>query len=122
MSQRPPFNMPLSSFWEDQASSPSMHLWLRVACLAMANHRRNRHTPFKPGGVRLALSTIDTATGELVQPAEATVTRAITKAVEYGWLDPHSTAACLVVPDRIHGGYLGAPNEKCRDRHREPQP
>ena len=101
---------------------PTLPLTTRVYALAYGTHRRNGHAPFKPGEIALALTTVNTDTGELYVPLATNVTRAIRKAALYGFLSPQSGLRCLVIPvHAISGGMLGRDGEVCR-QHRKGGP
>jgi hypothetical protein len=82
--------------WQERAGDDRLPYWLRVTSLAYGSHLDNGHARFKRGEVALVLGKLDSATGELVPYLH--VTRAIERAVEYGWLEPESFWGCLVVP------------------------
>lgn len=98
--------------WQARAGDPRLPYWLRVAALAYGSHADNGHARFKRGEVALILGTMDKATGE-VRPF-ANVRREIARAVEFGWLEPGSYWACLIVPAHsIKKGEMGARNRPC---------
>lgn len=117
MSVANPWTQHRQSFWQFHAGNTSLPLWLRIAALAYGVHRRNGHAPFGPGDLRLALSFVDTATGEIMQPSTQRLSNEIDVAVRYGFLSHVSCASCLVVPASISGGMTGKTNEACRQRH-----
>src|SRR5690606_437445 len=87
--------------WQSRAGDRRLPYWLRVAALAYGCHRENGHATFKRGEIALVL-------GEPGKPF-VNVGRAIRDAIEYGWLEPDSYWACLVVPPQaIKKGSLGS--------------
>jgi hypothetical protein len=101
------------SSWQERAANPRLPLWLRVAALAYGNHRANGHAVFRAGEVALAVSTVDTATGEINTPDRRDVHDAVRVAVEYGWLAQGSGTTCLVVPAHAVSGGLGNAEAAC---------
>lgn len=115
-SERPPFNMPTAEFWNERAKDPSSHLYQRVAFAAFARHRRNGHARLQRGELRKALAING------VEPPAKRVSEAIRDAVEHGWLQESSCAACLVVPPSVGGGPMGGdPLDPC-SYHDQDQP
>lgn len=82
--------------WQSRAGDPRLPYWLRVAAAGYGSHRDNGHAIFKRGELALILGTVDSDTGE-IRPYE-NLARAITDAVEFGWLEPESFWGCLIVP------------------------
>lgn len=82
--------------WQERAGDNRLPYWLRVAALAYGSHTDNGHARFKRGEIALILGDIDRTTGQIRPYANAR--RAIATAIEYGWLEPESFWACLVVP------------------------
>lgn len=97
--------------WSERSGDPSLPDWLRVAALAYGRHRANGHATFGAGRVALVLARVDTATGELTPSSN--VSRAIAKAVEYGWLAQGSKTRCLIVPRHAVEGGVGHPFAAC---------
>ncbi len=97
--------------WQERAGNPNFPDWLRVAALAYGRHTANGHAVFAPGEVALVLGNVNLATGELRPSANAS--RAIKKAVEYGWLSGGSKTRCLIVPAHAVGGGLGSDRKGC---------
>lgn len=87
--------------WEARAGNTALPLWLRVASIAMGHHYANGHAGYGAGDLPLALSQIDRDTGEVVGPSRQNVSRAISTAMGYGWLEAGSSLRCLVVPSRL---------------------
>jgi hypothetical protein len=99
--------------WEEQARSPHVDLWQRVAFLAMGTHRRNGHAPF--------LNAEEIAAGVAVigkrPPEDSEIRRAVRVAKGRGWLGSLSNTKCLVVPPHwVSGGLLGSEYAPCH-RH-----
>ena len=106
--------------WQSRAGDPRLPKWLRVAALAFGSHSDNGHARFKRGEIALILGSLDPDTGE-VHPY-ANVRRAISEAVEYGWLHEGSYWGCLIVPAHsIRKGELGKTPTPCplQPRHKE---
>jgi hypothetical protein len=82
--------------WQSRAGDPRLPYWLRVAAAAYGSHSDNGHARFKRGELALILGTVDRASGQ-IRPYE-NLARAITDAIEYGWLGDESFWGCLVVP------------------------
>jgi hypothetical protein len=97
--------------WQERSGSPNLPDWLRVAALAYGKHAANGHAWFAPGEVALVLGLIDQETGELRPNSNAS--RAIRKAVQYGWLAEGSKTRCLIVPAHAVGGGLGSEFARC---------
>jgi hypothetical protein len=97
--------------WEERSGDPTLPDWLRVASLAYGKHAANGHANFSPGALALVLGKIDRTTGEIT-PNE-NVSRAISTAVDHGWLAKGSKARCLVVPPGAVGGGLGREYADC---------
>lgn len=104
--------------WMSRAGDPRLPYWLRVAAAGFGSHGENGHARFKRGQLALILATVDQETGE-IQPY-SNVGRAISDAVEYGWLAEGSFWGCLVVPAHsIKRGELDKRPSPCpmRPRH-----
>ena len=100
--------------WEERSGNPRFPMWLRVASLALGKHKANGHAVFRPGEIALALTTVDLDTGELHQPDRRGVRRAITTAIDYGFLSTGSRSTCLVVPRHaVEGGWGGEASTPC---------
>lgn len=97
--------------WEERSGDPQLPDWLRVAALAYGKHRANGHANFGAGDVALVLGRIDYATGEVVP--NANVSRAIKRAVKYGWLGRGSKSRCLIVPGHAIAGGIGNEYAPC---------
>jgi len=78
--------------WHRRAGDPRLPYWLRVAALAYGSHVDNGHANYKRGQIALVL-------GKPGEPYDR-VGRAISDAIEYGWLNPGSWWGCLIVPER----------------------
>lgn len=105
--------------WQSRAGDPRLPHWLRVAALAFGSHSDNGHARFRRGEVALVLGRVDEQ-GE-VRPY-ANVRRAITEAVQYGWLEEGSYWGCLIVPAHaVRKGDLYAKPTPCplQPKHRE---
>jgi len=118
MSVRQPWSRHFQNVWQERARDPRLPAWLRVAALAFGSHAANGHAPFKPGEIALILARVDGETGEIVPMHKANVQRAITKAVESGWLVSNSGSTCLVVPGHAVAGGLGRADAACPQSHR----
>lgn len=82
--------------WQSRAGDPRLPYWLRVAAAAYGSHSDNGHARFKRGELALILGTFDQASGAIVPYSN--LSRAISDAVEFGWLDGESFWGCLIVP------------------------
>lgn len=71
--------------------------WQQVAFLAWCRGRDNGHANFAQGEI-----------GKMLGLSKTAVSQEIKKAKTFGWLDPSSTARCLVWPDGIAGGLPGS--------------
>ena len=117
MSRENPASIHVRSFWQAQAGNPRLFLWHRVYAYAYGAHRENGHTPCKPRELALAVAVVDVKTGEIVEPSSNRISEAIRICVDYGFLDPQSTASCLIVPSGITGGLVGRATDQCTHRH-----
>jgi MarR family len=91
------------SAWRERAGDTRLDLWLRVAALAFAHHKRNGHANFESGEIAKILGV-----------SAQSVSRAIKKAKELGFIAGESNARCLVVPPWAVWGGPGHPNDRCR--------
>lgn len=109
--------------YSERSGDPRLPRWLRVACIALANHRANGHARFLngsktgPGDLALILAEPDPVTGEVIPATRHAVHRAIDSAVRYGWLAPGSSPTCLIVPAHAASYGIGDPNEPCTVDH-----
>jgi hypothetical protein len=118
MSRDNPWTKHRQSFWEMKSGSPNLPRWLRVVAYAYGMNRANGHAPLEPGDLAAVLSTVDPETGEIVVPRRDVISIAIDTAVKYEFLDPQSSARCLVVPlHAIEGGLKGKPGDPCPRPH-----
>lgn len=106
------------SIWHERAGDRTLPAWLRVACLAFGAHAANGHANFGAGQIGLVLGSVDQATGEIRPMDKHNVQRAITKAVQFGWLAESSGARCLVVPGHAITGGLGRADAACPQHRR----
>lgn len=91
------------SVWQERARDTDLALWLRVAALAFANHKRNGHATFASGEVV-----------KMLGKPKSDVYHAIKKAIAKGWISRESKAQCLVVPPHaVTGGGDGNANDRC---------
>ena len=98
--------------WQERAGDPRLPYWLRVAALAYGSHADNGHARFKRGEIAVVLAAVDSGTG-VVRPYR-NVRRAVTLAVEYGWLEAGSYWGCLIVPAHaVKKGALTAAPRPC---------
>lgn len=95
MKHERPWSRHYQDEWQSRAGDARLPYWLRVAALAYGSHQDNGHARFKRGEIALILGTPNGRGG--ITPL-ANVGRAISDAVEYGWLAPESFWGCLVVP------------------------
>ncbi|HMM93978.1 hypothetical protein [Phycicoccus sp.] len=107
MSRQNPFSMHYQSVWLERAGDRRLPPWLRVTCVAYGSHRRDGHSPFKPGQLGLILGTPHPEAGVVEPMDKHNLQRAIKRAVEYGWLSPLSGSTCLVVPSHAVSGGMG---------------
>ena len=83
----------------EQAYQTSLPMWVRIGCLAWACANNHGHAPFSRGELR---SWFD------LRPA--TLSQSLTTARRLKWIDPTSTARCLVLP--------GCGLNPCEETHR----
>ena len=83
--------------WEERSGNPRLPLWLRVASLAVGKHKTNGDATFRRGEMGLALSTVDSDSGEMHQPDRQAINRSIQTAVDYGFLEKGSKPTRLIV-------------------------
>lgn len=105
--------------WLQRSQVTYAPLWYRLGALAMATHRENGHSPFEPGELASTLIAPNKQTGEIGPAPDSTLRRNITRAVDYGMLDPMSCARCLVVPRGVTGGLVGKRDDLCHAPHYE---
>lgn len=103
--------------YRDDAANPRLPLPFRVTALANGNHKANGHAVFKQTEVAKALGHVD-EDGHHVPADRRTVHRAITQAIDFGFLAKGSGALCLIVPRHRVSGGLGDPDAPCK-RHRK---
>lgn len=101
--------------WRERAGNPRIPYALRVAFLALGNHKANGHALFGRGEVADALMTPPNH-----RPDRRSVHRAIRQAIDWGYLAEGSTARCLIVPAHAVTGGLGSPTAPCP--HHDPEP
>lgn len=98
--------------WQTRSGDRRLPYWLRVAAAGYGVHGENGHATFKRGQLALILATVDPDTGQ-IHPY-SNVGRAITDAVDYGWLEEGSYWGCLIVPAHsIRRGDLGRNPQPC---------
>lgn len=107
-----PWSRHYQAVWEARAADPQLPLWLRIAALAYGKHRANGHAAFGRGMVALALGT-PPKHGPARPVDAANLRRALSTAIERGWLASGSTTRCLVVPAHAVDGGLGDPADLC---------
>ncbi len=83
------------------SSRGAVPLHLRLWFLAAARVNEVGHAEFSPGQLCQELSTVDHSTGELRVPSASTVSHALKRAKEEGYLHRDSSARCLVVPPLV---------------------
>ncbi|QTE30432.1 hypothetical protein [Pengzhenrongella sicca] len=93
-------------------------MWFQVMAAANGFHNGRGHATFGPGQLRAMLLTADRSTGEISEPAPATVSRAIKVCIERGLLGAASQSSCLVVPGHAISGGIGLAACKVHDRTR----
>ncbi len=96
--------------WQEQARHPNVDLWLRVAFLAFGTHKRNGHSPFYDWK---EIAERTTPLGK-PSPDDRQVRRAISTAVDRGFLASASHHKCLIVPSHwVSGGPTGNEHAVC---------
>lgn len=96
------------SAWEERGLDVRLPKWLRLVSYAYARHHRNGHANFRQGELEALLGV-----------SASSVSQLISKAVDYGFLDPSSKARCLVVmPHQIGGGSCGSAFTPCTHHSR----
>jgi len=113
MSRVNPFGRHRQGAWMERAANPKLPDWLRVAGLAFAKHRANGHANFSQGEIANRLGK-RSADGRLIPASGPTVSNAIKRAKDYGFIAETSHARCLVVPPHAVEGGLGSEYERCR--------
>lgn len=98
----------LRTTWEKRCKDTRLPLWLRVVAYAEAHHDESGHAPLYPEQLRTAIDS-----GDRTIPAQE-VSRAIRWAIRRGFLDPSSSARCLVLVDH-------KPTNTCPATHRTRQ-
>jgi hypothetical protein len=81
-------------------TDPDLPLWYRVATLGVERRNDIGHAEFDPGEVRQLL--VDQRTG--VIPTASSVSRAIARAKEKGYLAEESSVRCIVTRIGVQGG------------------
>lgn len=79
------------------AQDPDIPMSLRVVYAAEGEVNRDGHAQFSPGGLAFMLGHKDKASGLWVPALPSTVTKAIRKAKDKGWIDPDSRTRCIVL-------------------------
>jgi hypothetical protein len=92
--------------WARRAADAQLPLWIRVVAYAEANAHPDGHCPLTPEQLHHGLDPT---------LSKGAVSRAIARAVAYGWLNPTSSARCLVL-DRA------TPTTRCPATHKTPTP
>lgn len=80
-------------------SQGSLPAWVRIGCLAWARADLQGHARLGTGQL-----------GRTLGMTPDSVARALRVARDHGWIDPTSTARCLVLP--------GCASARCEERHR----
>lgn len=99
--------------WLEHAGNPNFHDYLRIVFVAYGRHAANGHAKLDRGELAHYLVRKD---GTL--PDRRTIHRALTKAVDLGFLLPQSRALCLVVSSEHVQGGMGNPDQRCPRDHR----
>lgn len=102
------------STWRERALEfhRPLPLWLRIAFMAYATHRTNGHATFAEGSLLKEFNAAAEAANKR-PPGKRQLYRALTDAIEYGYLDRRSSLRCLIVPATSVCGGLGRVEDPC---------
>lgn len=113
MTRQNPWAKHYQAVWHERTADRRLPAWLRVAFLAYGAHKANGHAQFKPGDISLVLGSLNQTTGEIKPMDKHNVQRAISAAVESGWLSSGSSSLCLIVPAHAVQGGIGNATAEC---------
>lgn len=85
----------------------------RIIAAALAVVNREGHARFVPGDLALAVSVLDEITGELLEPASSTISRALRKLKDEGLIREDSKRECIRLTDRVYAYGTGKASAKC---------
>ncbi|GAB3663513.1 hypothetical protein GCM10027596_26780 [Nocardioides korecus] len=89
--------------WTTRITNPQLPLWMRVAAYAEAHANRHGHCPLTPEQLHRGIDPT---------LPKSSISEAIRRAITVRWLDPASTARCLIL-----AGYNPA-DPRCPATHR----
>lgn len=90
------------------ARTPGPPLAVRLLFAAMGRTDRTNHANFAPGELAEILIGVKRRTGELSEARADSLTKALVKAKEMGYVDSISTRRCLVLPGHIYDKASGS--------------
>ena len=108
-----PWTRHYQSAWENRAMDTRLPMWARLSSLAYGHHEANGHANFARGQLTMLMGTPPTADRPFKRAHRNTVQKAITMAVEFGWLAEGSCMECLVVPGHAIAGPQGNADAPC---------